>query len=317
MTISIFEKPTSRRRDTDDQLRVEIEFTVLGTASDDAVQTIVEHQDNAPLHRNVNGINLTRKAIGFDAEWVDEENDDGKWNVFVIYDTLPLIAADQQSFSFDIGAGTSHITQSVKTRGIFSPKKRKAPDYHGAIGVTDDGVQGTDIIVPTFSFTVSRQLPDEFVSINYVKILATTVGKINFSPFQRFSRAECLFAGVAGTRLGSQLWDVTFKFLVALSKFDFSLGSGSTIIEHISKPGWDYLWVRYEKGVEETTSGTKPKPKPPPADGGEAPPNVGDDETADDKKRKSLKDIPIGVYIEQVYEEAEFSRLGLDVSWRV
>lgn len=314
MAISIFETPNSRRRTTDDQLRTEIEYTVLGSADDDAVQTLVE--ETAPLHRLVSGVNLTRKAIGFDAEWVDETNDDGKWDVFVIYDTLPLIAADQQSFSFDIGAGTSHITQSIKTRGIFSPKKRKAPDYHGAIGVTDDGVQGTDVIVPTFSFTETRHLTDAFVSINYVKILATTVGKINRNPFRRFTRAECLFAGAAGTRLGNELWEVTFKFLVSLSRFDFSMGSGDWTIPNISKPGWDHLWIRYEKVVEETTSGTKPKPKPPPADGGEAPPNVGDDETAVDKKKKSLKRVPIGVYIEQVYEEAEFSRLGLDVSWR-
>ncbi len=296
MAITISETPLSRSRATDSQLRLELEFIVRGTANDDEVQQIVEQ--TAGLDRQVSGITMLRKAILFDAEWVDEENDDGKWNATVIYDTLPLIAAQQQSFSFNIGAGTQHITQSIKQRSIWAPKKRKAPDYGGVIGVNDEGgPKGTDIIVPTFTFSETRNKTSDKITIGYVNRLAKVVGKINRSIFKGFRQAELLFLGADGTRLGNELWDVTYRFGVSLTRRNFNIGG--TLIEGTgSRPdrivggitvgfklGWDYMWVRYEKVVVKKALGST---------------------------EKTLKDVPIGVYTEQVYEETEFSLLAMD-----
>jgi len=41
--------------------------------------------------------------------------------------------------------GTEHITHTLQTVGRYPPG---VPNYHGAIGVTPDSVEGVDITVP-------------------------------------------------------------------------------------------------------------------------------------------------------------------------
>jgi hypothetical protein len=61
--------------------------------------------------------------------------------------------------SFDTTGGVQHITQSLETVGSYAPVGETAPDFHGAIGVSKDAVEGADIVVPVLNFSVIKSLP--------------------------------------------------------------------------------------------------------------------------------------------------------------
>ena len=47
-------------------------------------------------------------------------------------------------WEFDTTGGTQKITQSKENVNNYAPSGKTAPDYHGAIGVTDDSVEGCE-----------------------------------------------------------------------------------------------------------------------------------------------------------------------------
>ena len=52
--------------------------------------------------------------------------------------------------SFNTTGASTHLNQSLFTRGIYAAPGKIAPNYRGAIGVSDSGVSGVDITVPAF-----------------------------------------------------------------------------------------------------------------------------------------------------------------------
>jgi hypothetical protein len=70
-------------------------------------------------------------------------------------------------------------------------------------------------------------------------------------------------------------WSITFNFAGSPNTASQTIGD----ITGISKYGWDYLWVRYADFV--------------------------------DSFAYSLVKRPIGVYVERVYQPADFSDLGI------
>jgi len=60
----------------------------------------------------------------------------------------------QSTFQFDTGGGTQHITQSLATVSKHAPPGETPPDFKGAIGVTEDSVEGVDITVPVYNLAM-------------------------------------------------------------------------------------------------------------------------------------------------------------------
>ncbi len=79
----------------------------------------------------------------------------------------PLPETGESVFSFDTGGGTQHITQSLATVGAYAPAGETPPSFGGAIGVTDDAVEGVDITVPVYHFSETHYLPDSMVTAAY------------------------------------------------------------------------------------------------------------------------------------------------------
>jgi len=100
-------------------------------------------------------------------------------------------------------------------------------------------------------------------------------GKVNADGFRGFQPGEVLFLGASGTKRGDGLWEINFKFAASPNKTGLSVGD----ITDIEKKGWEYLWVQY-----------------------------GDD--VDDTVKVRIKK-PIAAYVEQVYDEGNFSNLGI------
>ncbi len=86
---------------------------------------------------------------------------------------------------------------------------------------------------------------------------------------------EVLFLGASGSKRGSDDWEITFRFAASPNKTGLTVGD----IVNINKKGWEYMWVRY-------------------AD-------------AEDAVAKAIVKKPVAVYVEKVYEDGDFSGLGI------
>ena len=85
----------------------------------------------------------------------------------------------ESQYSFDTGGGTQHISQSISNVGKYAAAGFSAPDFFGAIGVTDDRVEGTDITVPVFNFTETHYIEKALVTGAYKLALFNLTGKVN------------------------------------------------------------------------------------------------------------------------------------------
>jgi hypothetical protein len=173
----------------------------------------------------------------------------------------------------DTGGGTQHITQSRATVSKHAPAGETAPDFKGAIGVTTDSVEGTDITIPIFNFAETHYVPTAAVTDGYKLALFSLTGKANDAAFRGFQAGEVLFLGASGSKRGKDDWEITFRFAASLNITGLGVGD----IVGIDKKGWEYLWVRY----------------------------------ADAEDENVLVKQPIAAYVEQVYQEADFSGLGI------
>jgi hypothetical protein len=79
--------------------------------------------------------------------------------------------------SFNTTGASTHLNQSLFTRGIYAAPGKIAPNYRGAIGVSDSGVAGVDVTVPAFEFSVRKKF--EFVSTEYLLAMVAMTGRVN------------------------------------------------------------------------------------------------------------------------------------------
>lgn len=184
-------------------------------------------------------------------------------------------ASSEGEITFDVSAGTQHITQSLETMGMYGPSGVLTRDNQGAIGVTDTSVEGVDILVPQFSFSETYIKDAGDVTTAYIQTLGELVGTVNASSFRGWQAGEVLFKGATGRRRSIGQWEITYQYAVSLNKTDITIGD----ITGIDKKGWEYLWVQYEE--------------------------------AEDTSAKALVRKPIQVNVEKVYENGDFSLLDI------
>jgi hypothetical protein len=278
MAIVLAEKIDSRRSQTGDDAWEELSYLVTGTSDEALARSQVV--DATPAQRTQAqspGVTyiLWRQTVQPEAEWVDEDADDGKWNVIVRYGIRPPLSAGLSSYSFETTGGTQHTTQSLQTVGVYAPSGRTAPNMHGAIGVTHDRVEGVDITVPVYHFSETHTLSIVFVNNSYLGTLFNLTGTVNNARFRGFQAGECLFHGVTGSKHGYDNWELTYRFSALPNRTDLVVGG----ITRIAKRGWDYLWVRYED--------------------------------SEDSVAHTVVKRPTAVYVEQVYYFTNFAKLGI------
>ena len=219
---------------------------------------------------------LVRDECNLEPIFVDTDSDQGKWECRVRY-----VAPEQKepevgdsSFTFDTGGGAQHTTQSIETVGSYAVPG-PAPDFAGAIGVTHDNVEGVDITVPVYHFAETHYLDDAVVTPAYRGTLFNLTGKVNNASFKGLDAGECLFLGASGSKRGEDDWEISFRFAGSPNRVNIQVGP----ITVASKKGWEYLWVRY---ADEEDAGSS-----------------------------TLVKRPIAAYVEKVYENGDFSALGI------
>jgi hypothetical protein len=270
VTVTVEERSESRKPKTGDKATNEFLFEVTGTMDDFAV---------------VAAIGAATPAIyeGLYFESVDSVEQVG-WQQW--YGSAKYVSpnnkpnTNEKLFSFDTTGGTQKVTQSLSTVNKYAVGAGTAPDLKGAINVTEDSVEGVDITVPNFAFSVTFYMPDAGVTDTYVGTLYALTGTVCNAAFYGGDEGEVLFLGASGSKRGRGDWEIAFKFAGSPNVTGLTVGA----ITGIDKKGWEYLWLRYEKNV----SGSG----------------------ADALVTNTAK----YAYVEQVYHEMDLSGLGIGTS---
>lgn len=192
--------------------------------------------------------------------------------------------------SFTISGASKHVDKSLDTVLTATHDRTKvAPDFKQAIGVTKDGVSGTDIIIPEFGFQVTQYIPLATITNSWINQLADIVGTVADTTFRGFDVGRVLMTSVSGSERSETDAEVTFNFGVAKNEAiiipgleyydDVTDPMTPEWTEEIPKLGWEYLWVFYEEEKDDVA--------------------------------KRVRKIPKFAYVEQVYDYGDWSFLSL------
>lgn len=202
------------------------------------------------------------------------------WYGSVTYAPLSLgggVSGDDETYieEFDTSGQQITVMQSLETMAT----EGEAIDFGQAVGVTQSGVNGVDIIVPSYTFAMTRGWPSGKINNTYRQMLADLTGKVNDAAFGPYEAGEVLFLGARGSRTSdsaSSDWSISYRFSVSRNNTEFPVKyflNNAMKSEKINKGGWEYVWVFC------------------------APRLVGG----------ILATVPVKVSVERVYEEASFS----------
>lgn len=236
----------------------ELVYDVVGTDDEAAVETLLL----ATAPATYGGLELE----SIEAEPVGN----GSWKGYARY-----VRINDEEYTFSTGGGSERVTQSLETVDSYAPAGMTAPDFGGAIGVTDDRVEGVDVPSPKYEFSETHYLADATVTQSYKLALFALTGRVNDATFRGFAAGECLFLGANGSKRGDERWGITYHFACQPNLTGLSVGT----ITGIAKKGWEYLWVRYG--------------------------------TFEDTAAYQLVQRPTAAYVERVFESGDFSDLGI------
>ncbi len=235
MTITFTEKWDSRKQSTGANARAEKKYIATGTGADDPdtvrAAAILDETVGALLY-----VDLILQSI--DAERIAEE----ACEVVVKYGLLKPPEKGDSSYEFSTIGSQQHVTQALSTVSSHTISGRPVIDFKGAIGVTKDGVNGTDIPGRKFDFSETHYLADLAVSDSYKATLYNLTPSWNAAEFRGFPAGTCLYRGTTGGKRGEDQWELTYHFTSTPNEEDLQIGD----IVVPNKLGWDYLDVYYE-----------------------------------------------------------------------
>lgn len=274
MTIAVQEKVESRETGKESG---EWEYTITGTADQDAAR--------AALYAAAEGQCGTWQIDNYQVEPVSIDSgnpDDCIWKGIVSFVPAERKERDplevgESSYNFDTGGGSQHITHiKDAAHHIATYPAAGAFDPEGLIGVTNDGsVEGCDIRVPVYNWGETHIIPDALLTDEYKGKLYELTGRTNNAVFKGFAIGECLFCGASGSQRGDDDWEITFRWASSPNWTETIKVDG--VDTEIAKKGWEYLWVRTTRGVNNDEIGPMVR----------------------------------SVYVEQVYESGDFGDLGI------
>jgi len=278
MAITVTEKPDSRASSSGDSQSNKLTYIICGSTDDLQVRAALEAA--APsVYDGLVRRSCAIKAVDADGGWWEGEVGYGPAK------SLPRPKTGDKVLTFEIGGGTTRMYQSIQTVASYVAAGVTEEDFQGAIGVTQDAVEGVDALSGALAFTITHYKPAsevtaEWIAAAYALAAPPHVNEGTWSVtctrpeiVLSFAEAEVLLVGVSGGPRSDDDYELAFKFAASPNKTDLTVGG----ITGIEKRGHEYLWVRY----------------------------------ADAKGEKALVKKPIQVNVEQIYYKGDFSALGL------
>lgn len=151
-----------------------------------------------------------------------------------------------EEFSFRGSTESKHIT--VGREHIASLPSSPSNPFQGAIGVTADDVQGTDILVPVFGFSITKWFDATDVDQTFILNLRNKLAKVNSDSWRGHAAGEVLFVQVTGGPVNgpnSDIYELTFDFASSANLSSVAVGDLGTL----NVKGWEHLWVRFKDDV--------------------------------------------------------------------
>lgn len=226
-----------------------------------------------------------KKSIKFDGA-----DDDGNYEFTVSYEASSGGSSDtpdqgdEATLSFDCGGGSKKVITAIGEQRAYGKKSVDPGSYIGWNGKTgpESEIAGVEIPTAQLRETYTKTMSMRSLSTKFKRNVASLVGKVNSSAFKGWEKGEVMFLGCSFS--GADDADnvsVTFNFSiqpneeVALSSITGDSSDSGTV----AKKGFEYVWSIAETKKDDTSS----------------------------KPKISTK----GVWVAQVAEYADFSKLGL------
>ena len=304
MALTWIEYSTSRsstiyrlgRRDPSTRTRI---WNVIGTSDEDALHADINVKLST-LYTYWTYPGQPQVKLRAENYSVSYQGDDA-WLVTVAYEKIGADDPTQTGplkrvRSFDTTGGTQTVTQArggsagelvYDSTGFLAVNP---PTMKGAVNVDDRGVNGVDIVVPQLTWTEQYDVPSNYVTNAYVRSVHLLTGSVNAAPFRGFVKGEVLFLGMTGqqewdAQRGDGPWSLSYKFVASPNRGPDLGGLPAEPIGNITtynKYGHDFLWVRYA--------------------------------SVDDANNNLMLRQPLNVYINKVYPDGDFSKIGIGVA---
>lgn len=219
-----------------------------------------------------------------------EDQGGGIWTAVAHFSTANFTvfppSSGQVEFGVDIGSRTERIFQSKGTVSFATGSTiftdGVAPDFKGSINVIRSGgsqhVEGADKEETVSEFTITWYWPTSSITNDFIQNIESLCNTVNNALFKgRATRTVRLRGATFYARTGSSVTPVTYRFAVALPTINKTIGT----ITGFNADGWDLSWVLYQE--------------------------------KDDGTSKNMLMIPAAAYAETVYDDGDFSKLGIGV----
>jgi hypothetical protein len=169
----------------------------------------------------------------------------GLWNIDTPYGPLQKPQLGSMTLTFDTLGGTAHITHAKERIASYDADTGAGPDHVGApINVTDSGIDGTDIVIPKFTWQEQWIVPIAFATFSYSQVLKQLTGRSNDAAFRGFNAGEVLFlGGTGGISSQDPEWaNFSYSFL----QEDNTADAVPNFRAGIAKKGTEYVWLESE-----------------------------------------------------------------------
>jgi hypothetical protein len=199
--------------------------------------------------------------------------------------TISVVLSATQA---QIRGGTILSTQAAANLTIGA---RAAVNFNRAIGVSREGVAGTDVTAPKLEFQMIRNF--QGMTLSYIRDCHKLTGTTNDSVFYGYERGPAAVPGRERHAVAEQpgrrprplcARDVPLRRIGQRHRVDLDLvpddASGNHLLR-VDKKGWEYLWVYYKDDVDAASNTMRPRPD--------------------------------AFYVEKVYEDGDFRRLLIGV----
>lgn len=192
----------------------------------------------------------------------------GIWDASVRYGSPAGVTepeAGKCELSGDTGGGTVHVTQAISSTHYVNPNNPDPPaDPEGAIGMTADGVAGTDIEDRAFKFTarVIRALDETYLGI--VSELTATVNSAAWTVYDEkrglrlsFLAGQVKYLGMTWTPRDDGTFDCRHSFDAGPNQVGVDIAPGEGITP-FDRKAWELAEVHYFKTTRDNRLGMWP-----------------------------------------------------------
>lgn len=182
------------------------------------------------------------------------------WQVMVEYASPSLAGSARPAAGaanrvvFSTRGGTMNVKRSLETVDSVGRTDDPPPSFGSLVNVTDDGVEGVDIVVPYHTKTITRYLESAMVDLTFEQTIADLTGCVNNNTFLGRAAGEVLFEGAESNPRDDGVTEVTYSFVIRKNQTDIQVDD----LDQFDQKGHEYVWFRVRQA--NTTSGVILRP---------------------------------------------------------